>query len=39
MGTVATRMLLKRILSKDDYPAETKILNANLIVRGSSLVS
>jgi DNA-binding LacI/PurR family transcriptional regulator len=39
MGTVATRMLLKRILSKDDYPAETKVLNANLIVRGSSLVS
>jgi DNA-binding LacI/PurR family transcriptional regulator len=39
MGTVATHMLLKRIHSKDDYPAETKILNANLIVRGSSLVS
>lgn len=39
MGTVATRMLLKRILSKEDYPAETKVLNANLIVRGSSQVS
>jgi LacI family transcriptional regulator len=39
MGTVATRMLLKRILSKEDYPCETKVLNANLIVRGSSLVS
>jgi len=39
MGTVATRMLLKRILSKEDYPSETKILNANLIVRGSSRVS
>jgi DNA-binding LacI/PurR family transcriptional regulator len=36
MGTVATRMLLKRILSKEDYPCETKVLNANLIVRGSS---
>lgn len=39
MGTVATRMLLKRILSKEDYPAETKVLNANLIVRESSQVS
>lgn len=39
MGTVATRMLLKRILSKEDYPCETKVLNANLIVRGSSQVS
>ncbi len=39
MGTVSTRMLLKRILSKEDYPAETKVLNANLIVRGSSQVS
>jgi LacI family transcriptional regulator len=39
MGTVATRMLLKRILSKEDYPCETKVLNANLIVRGSSQIS
>ncbi|MDX8337963.1 LacI family DNA-binding transcriptional regulator [Draconibacterium sp. IB214405] len=39
MGTLATRMLLKRILSEDDeYPAETKVLNANLIVRGSSII-
>jgi LacI family transcriptional regulator len=37
MGTAATEMLLKRILSeKQDYPFETKILNANLIIRGSS---
>ncbi len=37
MGTMATEMLLKRILSQNkDYPYETKILNANLIVRGSS---
>jgi LacI family transcriptional regulator len=39
MGTVATRMLLKRIRSKEDYPFETKVLEANLIVRGSSRVS
>jgi LacI family transcriptional regulator len=39
MGTTATKMLLKRITTKDtDYPAETKILNANLIVRGSSVI-
>lgn len=39
MGTIATEMLLKRILATDkEYPYETKILNANLIVRGSSLV-
>jgi len=39
MGSIATKMLLKRILSEDnEYPFETKILNANLIVRGSSLV-
>ena len=38
MGTIATKMLLKRITSEiNDYPAETKVLNANLIVRGSSL--
>lgn len=37
MGTVATEMLLKRILSREnDYPFETKVLEANLIVRGSS---
>jgi DNA-binding LacI/PurR family transcriptional regulator len=39
MGTVATEMLLKRILSeKKDHPFETKVLNANLIVRDSSVV-
>nr|WP_319510985.1 LacI family DNA-binding transcriptional regulator [uncultured Draconibacterium sp.] len=39
MGTIATQMLLKRITSEDDeYPAETKVLNANLIVRGSSII-
>ncbi|NQU55121.1 MAG: LacI family DNA-binding transcriptional regulator [Bacteroidetes bacterium] len=39
MGTVATEMLLKRITSaKKDYPFETKVLNANLIVRESSVV-
>lgn len=39
MGTLATQMLLKRITSEDDeYPAETKVLNANLIVRGSSII-
>ena len=39
MGTQATQMLLKRILSEDDeYPAETKVLNADLIVRGSSII-
>lgn len=38
MGTMATEMLLKRILSENkDYPYETKILNANLIIRGSSV--
>lgn len=38
MGTLATEMLLKRIASGDeDYPFETKVLNANLIVRGSSV--
>ena len=36
MGTLATDMLLKRILSKKDYPSLTNVLNANLIVRGSS---
>ena len=39
MGSIATQMLLKRILSDDtEYPFETKILNANLIIRGSSLI-
>lgn len=39
MGTIASEMLLKRILSEEnDYPFETRVLNANLIVRGSSSV-
>lgn len=39
MGTIATEMLLRRITSPNpDYPARTKVLNANLIVRGSSLI-
>jgi LacI family transcriptional regulator len=39
MGTIASEMLLKRILSEEnDYPFETRVLNANLIVRGSSAV-
>ncbi len=39
MGSIATELLLKRILAEDkSYPPETKILNANLIIRGSSLV-
>lgn len=39
MGSIATEMLLKRISSKDDqHPFETRVLNANLIVRGSSVV-
>lgn len=38
MGTVATEMLLKRIFSENkNYLFETKILNANLIVRESSV--
>jgi len=38
MGTIATEMLLKRIFSEpNDYPFENKVLNANLIVRGSSV--
>lgn len=37
MGTIATELLLKRILAdKHEYPFETKVLNADLIVRGSS---
>ena len=39
MGTIATQMLLKRITTEEnDYPFETKILDANLIVRGSSAI-
>lgn len=39
MGSIATKMLLKRITAgKEEYPFETKVLNANLIVRGSSLI-
>jgi len=39
MGTVATELLLKRILGdKSETPFEIKVLNANLIVRGSSVV-
>ena len=38
MGTVATEMLLKRILSEKDYPNRTQVLNANLIVRESTLL-
>ncbi len=37
MGTVATEMLLKRILSEKDYPCRTRVLNANLIVRESTV--
>jgi LacI family transcriptional regulator len=39
MGTAATEMLLKRIYSEvKNYPHETKVLNANLIVRESSVL-
>ena len=38
MGTVATEMLLKRLLNpNDNTPAQSRVLNANLIVRGSSI--
>ena len=38
MGTMATEILLKRVLADDnDYPFETSVLNANLIIRGSSV--
>lgn len=37
MGTVATEMLLKRILSEKDYTCRTQVLNANLIVRESTV--
>lgn len=39
MGSIATQMLLKRIAAEDEeYPFSTRVLNANLIVRGSSLI-
>jgi DNA-binding LacI/PurR family transcriptional regulator len=38
MGTIATELLLKRILGdKSEHPFETKVLNANLVIRGSSV--
>lgn len=37
MGTVATEMLLKRITSEKDYSSRTQVLNANLIVRESTV--
>ena len=38
MGTIATELLLKRLLNPDyDVSAMTRVLNANLIVRGSSI--
>jgi len=38
MGSVATELLLKRILSESkDYPFETKVLKSELIIRGSSI--
>ncbi|HCE57464.1 MAG TPA: LacI family transcriptional regulator [Prolixibacteraceae bacterium] len=38
MGTVATEILLKRILAENkNYPFETRVLNANLVIRGSSV--
>ena len=37
MGSIATEMLLKRVLDETyKEPAQTKVLDANLIVRGSS---
>lgn len=39
MGTIACEMLIQRIMNKDtDVAHQTKVLNANLIVRGSSMV-
>lgn len=39
MGTIACEMLIRRIMNKDlETAPQTKILNANLIVRGSSMV-
>ena len=38
MGTMATEILLKRILEPEDNQlAQTRVLNANLIIRGSSI--
>jgi len=38
MGTTAAEILFKRIMSDEtEYIPEVKILNADLIVRGSSL--
>jgi LacI family transcriptional regulator len=38
MGTVATEILLRRIMSGNkNYPFETRVLNADLIIRGSSV--
>jgi DNA-binding LacI/PurR family transcriptional regulator len=37
MGSIATRMLLKRIQNTgSDFPCETKVLNGDLIIRSSS---
>lgn len=39
MGSMATELLLKRISDENkDFPFETKVLNANLIIRGSSVI-
>jgi len=39
MGSMATELLLKRISAENkDFPFETKVLNANLIIRGSSVI-
>jgi LacI family transcriptional regulator len=38
MGTVATEILLRRIMSGNkNYQFETRVLNADLIIRGSSV--
>nr|MBD3623479.1 LacI family DNA-binding transcriptional regulator [Sunxiuqinia sp.] len=38
MGTVAAEMLLRRLLHPtEDEPAQSRVLNANLIIRGSSM--
>ncbi|WP_430973092.1 LacI family DNA-binding transcriptional regulator [Sunxiuqinia rutila] len=38
MGSVATKMLLRRLLNPNyDAPAQSHVLDANLIVRGSSI--
>lgn len=39
MGTIATEMLIERIMNKEvQAPIQTKVLNANLIIRGSSMM-